>query len=155
MDDLYDLIGDLRKYQKKGEHKKRINSHVIKRAIQRHDIRLNENHIKELEKLIVADKCEFVGRMSKNVKVFELKFRSNTLTACYDTFRKRIVTILPKWNNWTGPHSPKRYKPFKPFKTLGTFGQIYIHEMNLEKFNTIYFQGSLIYFRPIIYQFKN
>lgn len=71
-------------------------AHAKARAAQRYNLRLNRSSLRLLVQAIQANKAQFLWRESNRVTVWDIEFAGTLIRVVYDSFRKTIVTCLPR-----------------------------------------------------------
>jgi hypothetical protein len=69
--------------------------HAVQRADLRYGVRLNENDLREIVKLIETGKSKPLQKQSNRVVVHKVSYKSCDMILVYDKLRKSIATFLP------------------------------------------------------------
>lgn len=69
--------------------------HSKMRFVQRLGLSVTTKDLKEIARIIMNNKGEFVKRKSLRVSIFKVPFRGEQITVYYDRSRHTVLTVLP------------------------------------------------------------
>ncbi len=69
--------------------------HSRSRALERYDLSLNREHLREIVQQIQLGKAAFISRTSNSRTLWKIRVGNTLCNVVYDKRRKEIVTFLP------------------------------------------------------------
>ncbi len=73
----------------------RMREHSKRRALERHQVRLNGKDLRSIAQLIQTNKGKFLERRSLDRSTWQVEYNNQLLKVVYSKRHKTVVTVLP------------------------------------------------------------
>lgn len=70
-------------------------SHACKRALLRYELKLTQDDLDNIVKLIQNGKAQFIERSSNRRTIFNVNYNNKVVTIVYNSEKHKVITFLP------------------------------------------------------------